>query len=84
MNKILSFGGGVDSTALLAIHLNRDEAAALTGRTREETLAELAAGNPQRRLVEPHEVSATVLWLALPSSSSITGQSIAVAGGEVM
>ena len=61
-----------------------DKIIAKSGRTREETLAELAAGNPQRRLVEPHEVSATVLWLALPSSSSITGQSIAVAGGEVM
>ncbi len=55
-----------------------------SGRTREETIAELAAGNPQRRLVDPEEVAATVLWLALPSSSSITGQSIAVAGGEVM
>ena len=55
-----------------------------SGRTREETIAELAAGNPQRRLIEPDEVAATVLWLALPSSSSITGQSIAVAGGEVM
>jgi NAD(P)-dependent dehydrogenase (short-subunit alcohol dehydrogenase family) len=55
-----------------------------SGRTREKTLAELAAGNPQRRLVDPEEVAATVLWLALPSSSSITGQSIAVAGGEVM
>lgn len=41
MNNILSFGGGVDSTALLAIHLNRDEAAALTGRTREEIDAAL-------------------------------------------
>jgi len=55
-----------------------------SGRTREETIAELAAGNPQRRLVDPPEVAAAVLWLALPSSTSITGQSIAVAGGEVM
>ena len=55
-----------------------------SGRTRDETIAELAAGNPQRRLIDPPEVAAAVLWLALPSSSSITGQSIAVAGGEVM
>jgi hypothetical protein len=41
LTNILSFGGGVDSTALLAIHLNRDEAAALTGRTREEIDAAL-------------------------------------------
>ena len=50
----------------------------------EETVTELAASNPQRRLLDPPEVAAAVLWLALPSSSSITGQSIAVAGGEVM
>lgn len=41
MTNILSFGGGVDSTALLAIHLYRDEAAALTGRSREEIDAAL-------------------------------------------
>jgi len=55
-----------------------------SGRSREETIAELAASNPQRRLLDPPEVAAAVLWLALPSSSSITGQSITVAGGEVM
>ena len=41
MTNILSFGGGVDSTALLAIHLYRDEVAALTGRSREEIDAAL-------------------------------------------
>jgi len=55
-----------------------------SGRTREEAIATIAATNPQQRLVDPAEVAAAVLWLALPSSSSITGQSIAVAGGEVM
>jgi len=34
--KILAFGGGVDSSALLAIHLERDKAAAYLGITREE------------------------------------------------
>ncbi len=61
-----------------------DKIVAKSGRTRDETIAELAASNPQRRLIDPPEVAAAVLWLALPSSSSITGQSIAVAGGEVM
>ncbi len=61
-----------------------DKAVAASGRSREETLAAFSAANPQRRLIDPPEVAATVLWLALPSSSSITGQSIAVAGGEVM
>lgn len=34
--KLLSFGGGVDSTALLAIHLDRDKAAAFLGISRAE------------------------------------------------
>jgi hypothetical protein len=36
MTRILSFGGGVDSTALLAIHLNRNVAAARLGISRDE------------------------------------------------
>ena len=55
-----------------------------TGRSESETRAELAKANPQRRLIDPDEVADTVLWLALPSASAITGQAIAVAGGEVM
>ena len=54
-----------------------------TGRSEAEALAELARFNPQGRLVTPDEVAATVLWLCLPESGSITGQAIAVAGGEV-
>ena len=55
-----------------------------TGRTAVEARAELASRNPQRRLVDPEEVAATVAWLCLPESQSITGQAIAVAGGEVL
>lgn len=57
---------------------------AKTGRTREQALAELTAHNPQGRLVTPQEVADAVGWLCLPSSASITGQSIVVAGGELM
>jgi NAD(P)-dependent dehydrogenase (short-subunit alcohol dehydrogenase family) len=57
---------------------------AKTGRTREQALHELTAHNPQGRLVSPQEVAETVGWLCLPSSASITGQSIVVAGGELM
>ena len=55
-----------------------------TGRTVDEARASLARANPQGRLVTPEEVAATVLWLAGDGASSITGQAIAVAGGEVM
>lgn len=55
-----------------------------TGRTEEEALAELTAGNPQGRLIRPEEVAEVVGWLCLPSAAAITGQAIPVAGGEVM
>jgi NAD(P)-dependent dehydrogenase (short-subunit alcohol dehydrogenase family) len=55
-----------------------------TGRTPEEAHAELAAHNPQKRLVQPEEVANAVAWLCLPGSEAVTGQTIAVAGGEVM
>ena len=56
---------------------------AKTGKTREEARAALAARNPQKRLITPEEVASAVAWLCLPASQSITGQAIAVAGGEV-
>ena len=57
---------------------------AKTGRTAEQAQAELASRNPQKRLVRPEEVANTVAWLCLPGSEAITGQAIAVAGGELM
>ena len=56
---------------------------AKTGRGEDEALKELAGVNPQGRLVLPEEVAETVAWLCLPSSASINGQAIAIAGGEV-
>lgn len=61
-----------------------DNIVAKTKRNREETRATLAASNPQGRLVTPDEVANAVLWLASEVASSITGQAIAIAGGEVM
>jgi 3-hydroxybutyrate dehydrogenase len=54
-----------------------------TGRSREQAVAELAKHNPQGRLVTPAEVADTVLWLCGEGASAITGQAIAVAGGEI-
>ena len=56
---------------------------AKTGRGRQEALAELVKHNPQKRLVAPQEVADAVLWLCGEGAASITGQAIAVAGGEV-
>jgi NAD(P)-dependent dehydrogenase (short-subunit alcohol dehydrogenase family) len=58
--------------------------AATSGRSPDQARADLVRFNPQGRLIAPEEVADTVLWLCLPESRSITGQAIAVAGGEVM
>lgn len=57
---------------------------AKTGRPVEEARAELARANPQGRLIQPSEVADAVIWLCGAGAQSITGQTIAVAGGEVM
>jgi NAD(P)-dependent dehydrogenase (short-subunit alcohol dehydrogenase family) len=59
-----------------------DKIVAATGRSRDDALAEMVKVNPQRRLIEPEEVANTVMWIC--QQESITGQAIAVAGGEVM
>jgi NAD(P)-dependent dehydrogenase (short-subunit alcohol dehydrogenase family) len=55
-----------------------------TGRSREDALASLVSRNPQGRLIQPSEVADAVVWLCGENAASITGQSIAIAGGEVM
>ncbi|WGD54856.1 SDR family NAD(P)-dependent oxidoreductase [Bradyrhizobium sp. CB1650] len=54
-----------------------------TGRSREQAIAELARHNPQGRLITPQEVADAVLWLCGEGAGAITGQAIAVAGGEI-
>jgi len=54
-----------------------------TGRSREQALAEFARHNPQGRLINPAEVADAVLWLCGEKASAVTGQAIAVAGGEI-
>ena len=53
-----------------------------TGCSREQAEQQLVANNPQKRFIQPSEVASAVGWLCLPESSSVTGQSISVAGGE--
>ena len=72
---------GFTDTDLVAASI--DNIMSKTGRTREQAVAELAKHNPQGRLVTPEEVADTVLWLVGDGASAITGQAIAVAGGEI-
>jgi NAD(P)-dependent dehydrogenase (short-subunit alcohol dehydrogenase family) len=55
-----------------------------TGKTEDEARVALVSRNPQQRLVRPEEVANAALWLCLPGAEAITGQAIAVAGGELL
>lgn len=72
---------GFTDTDLVAGSL--DQIVAKTGRTREQALSELVKHNPQQRLIDPAEVADAVLWLCGEGARSVTGQAIAVAGGEI-
>jgi 3-hydroxybutyrate dehydrogenase len=72
---------GFTDTDLVAVSI--DNIMKKTGRNHAQAAAELAKHNPQGRLVTPAEVADTVLWLCGEGAGAITGQAIAVAGGEV-
>ncbi|WP_343222260.1 SDR family NAD(P)-dependent oxidoreductase [Novosphingobium profundi] len=56
---------------------------ARTGRNAHEARAALAASNPMNRLVQPGDVAEALLWLCAPGAAMVTGQAIALAGGEI-
>jgi 3-hydroxybutyrate dehydrogenase len=53
-----------------------------TGMSEAEARARIEATNPMNRLVRPEEVAAAVLWLASDAAAMVTGQGIAISGGE--
>ena len=74
--------GYVDDTDMFRSALENVSHA--TGQTLEEARARLTRLVPRGTLVTTQEVADTVVWLASDGASAITGQAIAVAGGEVM
>jgi NAD(P)-dependent dehydrogenase (short-subunit alcohol dehydrogenase family) len=72
---------GYTDTELVRGSLDRIEQK--TGRPREEALAAMIKDNPLGRLIRPEEVAAAVLALCGPDASGMTGETLAVAGGEV-
>jgi len=72
---------GYTETELLRASL--DNITSKTSRSEQEARDILVRNNPQRRFVAPAEVANAVMWLCVPGSESITGQSISVSGGEV-
>lgn len=60
-----------------------DNIRAKTGMSLQEARKALSSNNPQGRFIQPEEIAQTVLWLCGDNSGSITGQAIAVSGGEI-
>jgi NAD(P)-dependent dehydrogenase (short-subunit alcohol dehydrogenase family) len=53
-------------------------------KTETEATELMLRTSPRREFVKPAEVANAVAWLCSPDATAVTGQAIAVAGGEVM
>jgi NAD(P)-dependent dehydrogenase (short-subunit alcohol dehydrogenase family) len=58
--------------------------ASKTGKSEDQIRAELLRSNPSGRFVKAEEIASAALWLAGDDARSITGQTLVVAGGEVL
>jgi 3-hydroxybutyrate dehydrogenase len=56
----------------------------VTGRDTDGARRALLADNPLGRFVRPEEVASAVAWLCAPAQAAVTGQTLTVAGGEVV
>ena len=52
------------------------------GTSQKDARALMVEANPHKRLIEPAEVAAAVMWLCGPGSQSVNGQAIEIAGGQ--
>lgn len=59
-----------------------DNIAGKTGLSRDDAAKQLKALNPQKRFITPEEVAASVLYLCGGDAGGVTGQALAISGGE--
>lgn len=62
---------------------NIDLIASKTGMNEEDALKTMTAQNRHKRLIAPEEIAAAAMWLCLPGSESVNGQTIEISGGQV-
>ena len=53
------------------------------GRTAAEAMAEIAAQNPQHRIIQPGEIAALAVFLCSDDARGITMENIQVTGGSL-
>ena len=75
--------GPTASPAWLARGGLADQAAARSGKTREEVLDDVARGRPLGRMAEPHEIAAVIAFLCSERASYVTGSAWSADGGTV-
>ncbi len=75
--------GPTASPAWLAEGGLADQAAARSGKTREEVLESVGKGRPLGRLAEPEEIATVIAFLCSDRSSYVTGAAWSVDGGSV-
>ncbi|HGG06784.1 MAG TPA: SDR family oxidoreductase [Aliiroseovarius sp.] len=62
---------------------NLDIISEKTGASEEEALKMMTSQNRHKRLIAPEEIATAALWLCMPGSESINGQTIEISGGQV-
>jgi NAD(P)-dependent dehydrogenase (short-subunit alcohol dehydrogenase family) len=72
---------GYTDTELVRDSIER--VAAKSGRPQSDVLTEYVRNIPLRRLIQPREVAAAVLYLCTAEAAAITGTTLAIAGGEL-
>jgi 3-oxoacyl-[acyl-carrier protein] reductase len=75
--------GPTATSAWLAEGGLADQQAERTGTSRDQVLEAVAAGRPLKRMAEPDEIAAVVVFLCSPRSAYVTGAAWSVDGGTV-